>query len=80
MRKFIHWIYDNKSFIKDGIIYNTTDGCNKKYRCANTTWLLYVLKFTHIVIIYRCINATGHGRSIMNGSIVDYKTYLKKCT
>ena len=40
MEKFIHWIYENNLFIKDGIIYDTTDGCNKQYRCENSMWLL----------------------------------------
>ena len=35
-KKFIHWMYDNKLFIKGGIIYDTTDGCRIQYRCANT--------------------------------------------
>ena len=44
----------------DGIIYDTTDGCSKQYRYENAMWLLYVLEFTHRVIIYRYINAPGH--------------------
>ena len=32
---FIHWMYDNKLFIKDGIIYYTKSGCMKKYRYLN---------------------------------------------
>ena len=33
--KFIHWIYDNKLFIKDGIIYDNEDGCSKQHRYKN---------------------------------------------
>ena len=53
MNKFIHWMYYNNLFIKDGIIYDTTNGCSKQYRCENAIWLLSVLSFTHILIIYR---------------------------
>ena len=31
MKKFIHWMYYNDLFIKDGIIYDTTYGCRKQY-------------------------------------------------
>ena len=30
MKNFIQCMYDNNLFIKDGIIYDTTDGCSKK--------------------------------------------------
>ena len=39
MKRFIQWMYDNKFVIKDGIIYDTTDGCSKKYRCENAMWI-----------------------------------------
>ena len=59
MKEFIHSMYKNKLLIKDGIIYDTTDGCIKQYRFANTIWLLSVLEFTYIVLIYRCIDDPG---------------------
>ena len=75
---FIHWMYYNNLSIYDGIIYDNIEVCIKKYRCANSMWLLSVLAFTYIVIIYRCVNYTGHGRSkidVINGYV---KTYLKQ--
>ena len=60
-------MYDHKFSIKDGIIYDTTDGCNKQYRCANALWILSVLSFTYILIIDRCINAPGHDRRKIDG-------------
>ena len=51
--KFIQWMYENNLFIKDGIIYDTTYGCSKQYRCENATWLLYVFEFAYRVIIDR---------------------------
>ena len=29
MKNFIHWMNDNTFFIKDGMIYDNTDGCRK---------------------------------------------------
>ena len=78
MKKFIHCMYENNLFIKDGIIYDTTYGCSKQYTFENTMWLLSVLELTKRVIIDRCINAPGNGRSkryVINGA---YKTYLKQ--
>ena len=63
MNKFIHCMYENEFFIKDDIIYDTTDGCIKQYRCENEMWLLSAFYFTQKVIIYRCINATDHVRT-----------------
>ena len=62
IKKFLHWMYDNKLFIKDGIIYDTTDGCSKQYRCENSMWLLSVLTFTHRLLMGSCINYPGHGK------------------
>ena len=48
------------------------------YVCEDIMRLLYVLVFTYRVIIYRCINDPGHGRSkiyVINGFL---KTYFKK--
>ena len=71
-------MYEYYVFINDGIIYDTTDGCNKQYRCANEIWILSVLAFTHRVIIDRCINTTGHGRIKIGGITGDDMTYLKQ--
>ena len=77
-KNFIHSMYANNLFIKDGIIYNTTYGCSKQYICANAMQLSYVLYFTHRVKIYKCINATGHGRSKIDGINGSDKIYLKQ--
>ena len=53
MKTIIHWMYEEHLFIHDGIIYDTTDGCNKQYVCANELWQLLVLSFTYRGIIYR---------------------------
>ena len=31
IKKFIHWMYENSLFIKDGIIYDNTNGFSKQY-------------------------------------------------
>ena len=53
-------MYDNKSFIEDGIIHDTIYGCIKQYRYSNSMWLLFVLAFTFRLILYRYINAPGN--------------------
>ena len=35
-KKFIHWMYENKLFLKDVIKYYTKYGCIKHYRCENS--------------------------------------------
>ena len=71
-------MYDNNLFIKDGIIYYTTDGFSKQYRCSNAMWLLYALEFSYKVIIYTCNNAPGRGRSKIHDINLHSNTYLKQ--
>ena len=61
IKNFIHWMQENKLFIKNGIIYDTTDVCSTKYICADAMWILLVLELTYIVIIDRLTNYPGHG-------------------
>ena len=60
-------MYENNLFINNIIIFDNTDICIKQYRCENAMWLLSVLEFMHRVMIDRCINSTGHGRSNIYG-------------
>ena len=55
-------MYKNNLFIKDGIIYDTTDVCINKYRFANAIWLLSLLVFTYIVKLDKFVISTGRGR------------------
>ena len=66
METFIHCMYDSNLIIKYSIIYDTIDIFRTQYRCKNSMYILSVLLFTHILILYRCINAPGHGRSIID--------------
>ena len=70
-------MYENKLFIKDGIIYDNIHGCRKQYKYANAMCLLSVLTFTYRVIIDGWINAPGHGISKIGGINGSDKTYLK---
>ena len=71
-------MYEEILSIKYGIIYDTTYGCIKKYRCADSMWILYVLAFTHTVTIYRQTNAPVYGRSKIYGINGADKKYLKQ--
>ena len=75
MNNFIHWMYENTFFIKDGIMYDTIYVCSKQYRYANAMWLLSVLAFTYKVIIDICIDSPGNVRIRIDGS---ENSYLKK--
>ena len=77
MKNYIQWMYDIKFFIKDAIIYDTTYGCSKQYRSANSMSLFFVLVFTYRVIIYGGINAPGQGRSKIDG-IHAFDKYILK--
>ena len=52
INNFIHLMYENNLFIKDGILYDNKDGCSKQCICENSMRLLSVFAFTSIVIIY----------------------------
>ena len=67
MKFFIYCVCQNNFFIKDGIIYETTDRCFKQYKCTNEMWLLSVLVFTYRVIIDRCINYPINWRNKLYG-------------
>ena len=71
-------MYENNLFIKDVIIYNTKDWCSKQYRCVNAMWILYVLLFTHRVIIDKCINVPGDGRIEIDSINESRKRYFKQ--
>ena len=55
-------MYEENLFIKDGIMYDTTDGCSKQYRFENQMCLLSVLAFTYIVTIDKFINSPDDGK------------------
>ena len=39
MIKFIHWMYENKLFINDSIVYDNMDGYSNQCICANEKWI-----------------------------------------
>ena len=71
-------MYEGNLLIKDSKIYDTADGCSKKYICVNELWLLSVRLFTYIVIIYWCISSTCHGKSKIDDLNASGKLYLRK--
>ena len=73
MKKLIHWMFEDNLFINYGIIYDTTYGCSKQYRCSNIMWLISVLECTYKVIIYIFNNYPGHGGIKIDDIIGSYK-------
>ena len=43
-------------------IWENTDGCAEKYRCASEIYLMSVFSQCFSIIIYRGISAPGHGK------------------
>ena len=57
-------------------IWENTDGCAEKYRCATALYLMSVLSQRHLIIIDRGISAPGHGKYMVDGLNVIYKRYM----
>ena len=80
MNNFIHWMYENKLFINDSIVYDNMDGYSNQCICANEKWIWYVLLFTHRLITDIWIIYPDHVRIKIYGINGAIKTYLKgKC-
>ena len=58
-------------------VWEDTDGCSKKYRCALDIYLITVLPYSYGIIMYRAINALSHGMNVVDGLNATYKRYLK---
>ena len=58
-------------------VWEDTDGCSKKYRCALDIYLMNVLSSSYGIIMYRAINAPVHGKNAVDGLNATDKRYLK---
>ena len=61
-------------FIKDGILYETIDGCRKQYIFTDSIWILSVLDFTYRGILDRFINSPVCGRIKIYGINISDKS------
>ena len=77
MKTSINHMLENHKIAPGYVIYDTTDGCSKQYRCANAMYLLSKLSFMYQVVIDRCVSAPGHGRSKIDGINGADKAYLR---
>ena len=59
-------------------VWEDTDGCAKKYKCALAIYLMTVLSSSYGIIMYRKINAPGHENNIADGINAPNKCYLNK--
>ena len=48
-------------------IWENTDGCTEKYRCASELYLISVMSQCYSVIIDRGISAPRHGKEVADG-------------
>ena len=59
-------------------LWEDTNGCAKKYRCALDIYLMLVISSSYGIIIYRAINSPGHGNNVVDGLNATEKRYLKE--
>ena len=59
-------------------IWENTDGCAKKYRCASALYLMSVMLKSYSIIIDWGISAPGHGKKVVYGLNAVYKCYIYK--
>ena len=57
-------------------IWENTDGCADKYRCASALYLMSVLSQRHSIIFYWGISAPGHGKEVVDGLNYIYKRFM----
>ena len=58
-------------------VWEDTDGCANKYRCALTIYLMTVLSSSYGIIMYHAMNPPGHGKNVVDGLNATDKHYLK---
>ena len=57
-------------------IHGNIDGCVEQYCCETALYLLSMLAHTYIIVIYRDVGSSGHGREVFDGLNTNYKPLL----
>ena len=57
-------------------IWENTDGCAEKYRCASVMYLMSVMSKTYSIIIDCGISAPGPGKEVVDGLNAVDKRYI----
>ena len=57
-------------------IWENTDGCDDKYRCASAIYLMSVILQCYSVITDFGISAPGHVKEVVDGPNAAYKRYI----
>ena len=58
-------------------VWQDTDGCANKYRCALSIYLMTMLSSSYGIIMDHAINATGHIKNVVDRLNTTEKSYLK---
>ena len=66
-----------KQDISGCTVWESTDGCSKKYRCCSALYFLSYISFKYKIIIDRMIGTPGHGKDLVDGINASDKRYLK---
>ena len=59
-------------------IWENTDGCSEKYRCASELYLMSVMSQCYSIIIDRGISAPGNGKEVLYGTNAVDKHYINQ--
>ena len=59
------------------IVQKDTDGCAKQYRCDLSINFMTLLSYSYGTIMDRVINASGHGKNVVDEFNAMYKHYFK---
>ena len=59
-------------------ILDSTDGCAESYRCGTALYMLWKLARERDIVFDRAIDASGHGKKIIDGLGGELKHFLAK--
>ena len=59
-------------------LYDVTDGCAESYRCGSALFMIWKLAKERDIIFDRALDASGHGKKLIDGFGGMLKNFLKK--
>ena len=74
----IYFIAQRKNVLATSLssIWENTDGCAEKYRCASVLYLMSVMSQYYSIIIDQGISSPGHGKEVVDGINAVDKYYI----
>ena len=75
---YLKYIYSVISMSSMSTVWEDADGCANQYRYALAIYLMNVLSSSYEIIMFREINASGHGNNVLYVINATEKCYLKE--